>query len=379
MNNLFLKFKKLYKKIPRKLKISFLIIIVILLLPIVLFNVGCSFASYPEDVVVTITDHVPQSAYEIEDYRRTEESAFLTLPEWYTVFSYQEYAIFLEEENKPSGFPYFSAVNQYWYSYCKASKIESRNYDFNFEYNTMLYVIGVSFTIEYYIKGIYENTVGRITEFVSYSTSEDRYNAKVAKEYADFLPKYPWYQFSFGSALKGLWIETPLFGKEFLRKIERKFIISLELGIEAIYGQIIKMSAYLSYGGPDPLDYLTVTNTNKEALNDERITIVEELANDTYIISTPHYQEFTDVLLMLAREGASFTEISGNDEITLTVLSSSGRNSNEFNPAQIIYRTKVVIDKNIERIALKTKVNELGRLIIDLEDNGIIVEHIYDY
>src|SRR6185295_10095787 len=42
-----------------------------------------------------------QAAY--PDYKRTEESTYLTLPEWYEVFSYQEYASAIAA-GKPSGF-----------------------------------------------------------------------------------------------------------------------------------------------------------------------------------------------------------------------------------------------------------------------------------
>src|SRR6201996_3530443 len=50
-------------------------------------------------------------------YVRPEDDTFLTYPEWYIVWSYQEKADF-QQNHLPSGFPFFGAVRQYWSSYC---------------------------------------------------------------------------------------------------------------------------------------------------------------------------------------------------------------------------------------------------------------------
>ena len=57
----------------------------------------------------------------IADYARPEDETYLSYPEWYIVWSYQEKADF-QEKNLPSGFPFFGAVRQYWGSYA-ASRI----------------------------------------------------------------------------------------------------------------------------------------------------------------------------------------------------------------------------------------------------------------
>ena len=53
----------------------------------------------------------------IKDYSRPEDDTYLSIPEWYIVWSYQEKADF-QEHALPSGFPYFAAVRQYWGNYC---------------------------------------------------------------------------------------------------------------------------------------------------------------------------------------------------------------------------------------------------------------------
>ena len=60
---------------------------------------------------------------DVKGYFRNESSTYLTLPEWYIVYSADEYASFVQSR-APSRFPYFAAVGQYWRYYkqvCRAS------------------------------------------------------------------------------------------------------------------------------------------------------------------------------------------------------------------------------------------------------------------
>ncbi len=59
----------------------------------------------------------------LKDYTRNEDQTFLTLPEWYIVFSSEEYANFLKY-NLPSDFPYFSSIIQFWKIYGEFVRIQ---------------------------------------------------------------------------------------------------------------------------------------------------------------------------------------------------------------------------------------------------------------
>ena len=146
----------------------------------------------------------------ITGYSRPEESTYLTFPEWYIVYSAEEYAHFIKF-NPPSRFPYFSSIGQYWCGYKQVSRaVKKSGLPSNFGDQLMLGVIGTSYSLEYEFKALYENTIGNVTEVLSFNqkTDEDVYAQKVAQEYADFLYEIPWYQFPFGSKLKGLWTHT---------------------------------------------------------------------------------------------------------------------------------------------------------------------------
>ena len=55
----------------------------------------------------------------------------------------------------------------------------------------MIYVIGISYSAEYAIKGLYENTIGRAFEWIrgEKRTPQDEFGRTVLQDYAAFL--YP--------------------------------------------------------------------------------------------------------------------------------------------------------------------------------------------
>src|SRR5262249_58242157 len=89
---------------------------------------------------------------------RDEAQTFLTLPEWYIVYSADEYAAFLARD-RPSGFPFFRAVGQFWSMYGAVLRETWQRYPFNWGYNAMIWVIGASYSAEYVAKGLYESSV----------------------------------------------------------------------------------------------------------------------------------------------------------------------------------------------------------------------------
>ncbi|MFC6518551.1 D-arabinono-1,4-lactone oxidase [Undibacterium arcticum] len=91
----------------------------------------------------------------IKGYKRDEAQTYLTLPEWFLVYSPDEYARFLKTK-APSAFPYFGSIAQFWGYYRDAYTATKDRYPFNWGYHVMVFVIGSSYTVENAIKGIYE-------------------------------------------------------------------------------------------------------------------------------------------------------------------------------------------------------------------------------
>ena len=79
----------------------------------------------------------------VAGYTRAEAFTYLTLPEWFIVYSTDEYAGFIATR-RPSDFPYLGSVRQYWGFYSTACAETKRKHPFETGYHVMLGVIGAS-------------------------------------------------------------------------------------------------------------------------------------------------------------------------------------------------------------------------------------------
>ena len=176
----------------------------VFLLGAVVFAVRCASGGGPPKVISPAAVERKKITADIKDYARPEVGTYLSYPEWYIVWSYQERADF-QETRLPTRFPFFGAIGQYWSGYCCTYGFTRGRYPFDIGDHVMLAVIGTSFSFEYVIRGVYESTVGRFTEWLSghQPVEEDRYAYRVAREYADFVHIRPFYEFSFWKRIQG--------------------------------------------------------------------------------------------------------------------------------------------------------------------------------
>ena len=316
----------------------------------------------------------------INGYSRPEDDTYLSYPEWYIVWSYQEKADY-QEKNLPSGFPYFHSMRQYWNSYCCISRLTKGNYGFNGGEQVMLFVIGTSFSAEYILKGSYEKTIGRISEWTSdhQPVEEDHYAYKVAREYADFVHIRPFYEFHFAHHVKDLWRDTPFFGKHFLRKWERKLFLTVDYTIEAFYCWAIEKLTHLTYGTEPADTYAWVDHTSASGLQQlPRVKIIKQTGPDAFIVDLPRYQEFTTVAMDLAQRDIHFVEVAGNSQILVSALAPSSW-SYHGGSAQQLFISPIEIHPELKRVVFNCDVTALYLLLNQSRSEGITVEHIYDY
>lgn len=315
----------------------------------------------------------------LKNFSQPEDSSFLTFPEWHIVYSAEEYADFLKH-NKPSQFPYAKSIAQYWCSYRTVSALTKNIYKYNSDDQLMLSVIGVSYTYEYAFKGLYENTIGRVSEFLgSTDTEEDRYAAVVAHEYGYSLPHSAWYNFPFGPKLIGLWTETSFFGPHFLRKIERKFALSLEYSIKATYGWAIKNATESTYSPEATEIYLVTEDIPTELLQKEpRIKIIKNISNETTLVSLPRYDEFNTVILKLAAQNVRILRIGDNANIMVSLIAPKEWNYH-LSKGKPLFSIDVPTNSRLKKIAVNIPVVEFSSIINKLHQEKIKIEHIYDY
>jgi hypothetical protein len=316
----------------------------------------------------------------IKDYSRPEEDAYISFPEWYIVWSYQEKADY-QQNNLPGGFPYFGAARQYWNGYCCISRLTKGKYGSNAGEQFAQVVIGSSFSAEYILKGLYEETVGRISEWTSSHqfTDEDRYAYRVAREYADFVHVRPFYEFHFARHVKGLWAENSLWGAHPIRKWERRAFLTLDYTIEAFYCWVIEKGTHLSYGYEPDVTYAWIDNVDPSQLSAiPHLKVAKQVGPRTYVVAVPRYQEFTPVASSMAQQGIHFVEIAGNSQITLSAVAPVTWGGEDF-IAQRLFELPVLTRPGWQRIFLRCDVASLDQALIALRADGMVVEHVYDY
>ena len=329
-------------------------------------------------VVSTFAPPQPAAIDGLTGYVRPESFTYLTLPEWYIVYSADEYAALIAQR-PPSAFPYLGAIQQYWSHYGSACAVTKRTYPFETSYHVMLGIIGTSFTVENTLKAVYENTVGRATEWISSTdTPEDAFARRVAREYGTFMHTVPWYEFPFGARLTDLWRETPLRGPNTLRKIERRLALSAEYGVKAAYGWLIGYASGTAYDAEAMRIYARIANATPEVFADARVKQVKRLGAGEYIVTMPRYEEFTKAALAMNVLGVQFVDVAGNDEILITVLARRGM-STEVPHARLIASTAILTDPTMQRLAYSVPVSSLREIAAHLGRERALIEHLYDY
>jgi len=269
---------------------------------------------------------------QVKNYYKGEEQTYLSLPEWYLVFNPNEYAHFLKTGNNPSDFPFFASIDEYWTLYDYVNKLTAGVYPENSEYQTMLQVIGVSTTAEYMVKGLYENTIGRFTRWTaSADTPEDILIQQAHTAYAELIFTEAWYKFPFYSWAKKIWSEPDFFGKNFIRKLERKISFTAEFVFKALYAKLIGFGAQTAYEQSDGLVTMQVKMDARLISSiDPRIKLLKDFGNNNLVVTLPRWGGFTAIIPKLAEAKIKFVNISGNDDILVTVITNKKTNENIY-------------------------------------------------
>lgn len=310
----------------------------------------------------------------IEAYSRPEPDTYLGYPEWYIVWSYQEKADW-QEKHLPSGFPHFAEVRQFWGGSCCIARLTQGSYAFS------VAVIGTSFSVEYILKGAYEETIGMLTEWLSGNdpTEEDRFAYEVARKYADFVHVRPFYEFPFLQQVKGLWSQTHLWGPHPIRKWERKAFLTLDYGIEGSYSWVIEKASHATYGHEPATTYAWIENADETLFQElPQVRKIKQVAAGAYIVEMPRYQEFTAVASALAGRDVHFVEVAGNTQILLSALAPSSWRF-DLSSGRLLFSEPILTRPEQRRVLIYCEVGSLHTVLNELGARGLILEHVYDY
>lgn len=309
-------------------------------------------------------------------YRRGAEQTFLTFPEWFLVHSPAEYAEFVRTHT-PTEFPWFGHIGQFWTSYAAVTRATT-DMPFNAGYHVMILVIGVSTTVEYALRAAYETLFGRLSALAMPPgmTAEDRYAARAAQAYVDFIRVRPWYEFDFFGVLVGLWRDTPAWGPGMLRKWERRYALSTETIVKALYGWLIGLGTAASYEAARPDTVVLLDGLPPDVDKMRALKVLAIAPRGQALVSLPRYAAFRESALQLSRGGANFVEIAGNNGKILISLRVPESWSSTPAQTRVLFEQPILTQPGTKRVALVVPVAALGRVLRGL---GARVEHIYDY
>jgi hypothetical protein len=313
-------------------------------------------------------------------YTRRESDSYLSFPEWHIVYAYEDLAGVLRQGN-PSDFAYGRQIVGFWSNLCTLTRVVTAREKVGTDTKVMLYTIGWSFTIELATKGAYENTIGRLFEWLrgERPTVEDTFVARDMQAYAEFLHQTPWYQYPFASRLVDFWRSTPWRGEHWPRKLERRLSVTLEYATKAVYGAVIGYASNATLGAADLEIYtIFVGLDGGDQVTEPQLRVVRELGGRRTLVRTPRYQAYSDLLVRLARRGRNVAEIAGNRRILVTVLAPVGPRSPLPGTSEL-FEVAIQARPDRRRLGLDVAVEQLGATIRALEAGGATIEHVYDY
>lgn len=344
---------------------SLITLVFLMAIPVIYIETACRSEAIPNDY----TSLLPASD------KRTEANSYLTYPEWHIVYAYEGLAKTLENGDEHE-FDYISSIANFWRSYCVINQAANKHGTADFDIRGTIHIIGISFTAEFGMKALYEETIGRIFALIrgQEKSPQDEYALWMAKDYVDFLLQQPWYQYDFETANQLLW-DAPI--KDPVRGWERRIGLGGEFVAKAAYAKVIAEAAKSS--GETPLEINSVVNGVSESFISSLpdVKIVGKLG-DSLIIETPRYRAFTLVAEKIIQMGGGFLEVGGNNDIMLTAISHQKVDPKLIENGTIITQ----IDRDSfgdHRLLIDTKVNKLRDLIPELRKIGIELEHIHDY
>jgi len=314
------------------------------------------------------------------DYVRDGVQTFLTLPEWYIVYSADELAAFVHDR-RPSNFPYFRSIAQYWRIY---AHVLGESWGTNWGYQLMLLVIGPSYSLEYLVKGVYENVFGRISELTvspwgawKAPTAEDELVEKYQREYAAFMHSRPWFEFSFAQRLRALWKVRGAKDRTIVRRAERRLAYTGELSFKTGYGWLIGLGNSSTYA-PEAETIRVWARKTSSTLTLPRVLGREDLGGDSELLTLPRYEPFTAAMLSLASHDVHLVEIAGNTRILLTVIAPAEW-TDAKSRGELLVEWPILTEREKKRVALIVDVARLHEVLPSFAAEQVAIDHLYDF
>ncbi|CAN5317481.1 hypothetical protein BH10PSE7_BH10PSE7_21780 [soil metagenome] len=312
-------------------------------------------------------------------YREEEARSYLSYPDWYAIFVARDYARFIDNRY-PSGFGFLTAALEYWRGYCAVNRYASVHYPFDWRANLGLYAYGIGHSVKYTLNGLYENTIGRLSEAFAPVTAsaEDLFARSFADDYSEWLLSAPWYDYPFFSRLQNFWESVPFLGPGQIRKLERRFALSAELAINGGHAALVKDRPQAAGEPQEEIHAVMKGLPGDTGAIDGRIRVLQTFDGGLQLVQFPRGEVFSEIAPKFVGRGAQFLEIAGNDTILITA---TGRNgwSPPDDVGERLFETPILSGDGGTRFGISVPVPMLITAIEMIATSGGRFERVYDY
>lgn len=304
-----------------------------------------------------------------EEARRIEGRTYSGYPATYVTNAYADYADTLNGGD-PHDYAFFGAIKGYWSSLCTLKKTAEAHGGMDADIKKAAYIDGVGLTADMATKAAYEETIGRIMTLIRGEAPAplDLVEAQQAERFSATLRNRSWDARQYGEDASALWAAKTNAPRDW----ERAIALNGELRVKGFVASLVAPML-----GDDPVmpdtTHVIVTDMPAETLGAvPGVQVVGPRGQGTEI-AVSHGAAFTPAMLAIARQGGTFVEIAGNDDILLTISTPSSSSAGltpllSFEKPDGSYRH-----------LLETKVWGLSNRLRELEGRGVGIDEIHDY
>ena len=124
--------------------------------------------------------------------------------------------------------------------------------------------------------------------------------------------------------------------------------------------------------------YAAIDHASASAFADERVREFKALGPQSYIVSLPPREGFTETVRQLQAKGVRFLSIAGNDDILLTALAPNAL-IDAVPSDRRVAALPLLTDPLRTRLALRVRITALAEVLAWLTTRGASIEAIHDY
>jgi hypothetical protein len=174
---------------------------------------------------------------------------------------------------------------------------------------------------------------------------------------------------------------VPLWGPGLVRKWERRYALTTEYAVKAVYGKLIEKATRAAYTPALMTTDVVVDRLPDGFVPPARVSVLQRLPDGRALLSLPRYFDFRIAATALARQGVTINDIAGNSAaapILVTVWAGNGTTL-PGTDGRVLFEQPLTIPTSTQRIALLMPVGRLSAFLAQASAQGLTVEHVYDY